>query len=136
MKNLALLVTLLVVAAISYGVGRRHGASARGPIPETPPITEATTAETTSPQNAGIRSKSDPATEHSKTSDADLPFAQNMSSFAQGYEAAKVDVDEALSRIETLPVPERMGFVTGIFSFVARNHPPADALKIYQRVPE
>src|SRR6185295_11098625 len=31
---------------------------------------------------------------------------------------------------------ERMGFITGIFSFVARNHSPADALKVYQRVPE
>jgi hypothetical protein len=131
MKNVALLVMVLVVAAISYGLGRKHGASPRAST-----ITDAQTTETASLPRTGTLSRANPRSEDSKASDTDLPFAQNMSSFARGYEAAKADVDEALSRIETLPVPERMGFITGIFSFVARNHSPADALRIYQRVPK
>ena len=130
------MVIVLVVAAISYGLGRRHGASARGPIAETSTITDAKTTKTASLPKPGSRSRANPGSEHSEASDTDLPFAQNMSSFARGYEAAKADVDEALSRIETLPVQERMGFITGIFSFLARNHSPADALRVYQRVPE
>ena len=134
MKNVALLVILLAVAAISYGLGRRHGASVGEPAP--PTITEAESSGRVSLPKAGIRSRANPVSEHSTASDIGLPFAQNMSSFAQGFEAAKADVDEALSRIETLPVPERKGFITGIFSFVARNHSPADALQVYQRVPQ
>jgi hypothetical protein len=136
MKSVAWLLTLLVVAAISYGLGRRHRASTKRPIPATSTITYARSTETASPPTTGTRSTAKPVSEHSNAPDTNLPFAQNMSSFAQGYEAAKENVDEALSRIETLPVPERMGFITGIFSFVARNHSPADALRVYQRVPE
>jgi hypothetical protein len=64
------------------------------------------------------------------------PFVQNLTSAERGYEAASINLDEALKQIPALPVSERMGFTTGIFSFVARNHTPADALKVYQRVPE
>jgi hypothetical protein len=134
MKNAALLVILLVVAVISYGLGRKHGASARTPISATPTTTDRNT-ERVSLSKADTQTRTSPVREHSAPSDTGMPFAQNMSSFAQGYEAAKANLDEALSRIETLPVPERMGFITGIFSFVARNHSPADALQIYQRVP-
>ena len=136
MKNAGLLLLLLVVAAISYGLGRKHGASANRPVPQTPTITDAESANTVAPPKTNTRTRANPAGEHSNPLDTSLPFAQNMSAFARGYEAAKANVDEALSRIQTLPVQERLGFITGIFSFVARNHSPADALRIYQRVPE
>jgi hypothetical protein len=135
MKNVALLVILLLVAAISYGLGRRHGASDGRPNPTTSTITDPNSAETSTRPKTSTRTRGNSAGEHSNASDTGLPFAQNISSFARGYEAASANVDEALRRIETLPVPERMGFITGIFSFVARNHSPADALRIYQRVP-
>jgi len=138
MKNVALLVVLLVVAAVAYGLGRRHGASARVSVAATASITDAKSAETTSLPKTGTRSRAnqDSDVPRFEASESGLPFAQNMSSAARGYEAAKANLDGALSRIESLPVSERMGFTTGIFSFVARNHSPADALRVYQRVPE
>jgi hypothetical protein len=134
MKNVALLLTLLVVGAVGYGLGRRHGASVRESLPPPPTIVEAKSPAPAFWSKTGKRSSANPVSE--QLSDPNLPFAQNTSSFARGFEAAKADVDKALSQIASLPVPERMGFITGIFSFVARNHSPADALKIYQRVPE
>src|SRR6185436_9684578 len=136
MKNVALLLALLVVGAAGYGLGRRHGASVRESLPTTPTVVEAESPAPAFWSKAGGRSSANPVSEQPQPSDPNLPFAQNTSSFARGFEAAKANVDEALGRIESLPVPERMGFITGIFSFVARNHSPSDALKIYQRVPE
>src|SRR6185436_273662 len=136
MKNVALLLALLVVGAAGYGLGRRHGASVRESLPTTPTVVEAESPAPAFWSMAGRRSSANPVSEQPQPSDPNLPFAQNTSSFARGFEAARANVDEALGRIESLPVPERMGFITGIFSFVARNHSPSDALKIYQRVPE
>src|SRR5436190_1951737 len=136
MKNVALLMALLVAGAAGYGLGRRHGASLREALPKTPAVVEAESPAPSLRSKAGRRSSANPVSELPQPSDPNLPFAQNASSFARGFEAAQANVDEALSRIESLPVRERMGFITGIFSFVARNHSPADALKIYQRVPE
>jgi hypothetical protein len=53
----------------------------------------------------------------------------------RGFAAAELNIDEALRLIETLPASERSGFVAGIFSFVARNVPPAEGLKLSQRLP-
>jgi hypothetical protein len=134
MKNVVLLVALLVVGVAGYSLGRRHGA--RESLPTTPAVVETESAAPAFRSKTGRRGSTNLVSEQLSPSDPNLPFAQNTSSFARGFEAAKASVDEALNRIESLPVPERMGFITGIFSFVARNHSPADALKIYQRVPE
>ena len=81
--------------------------------------------------------KANPLPENSQSAlHRGAPFAQNLTSAERGYEAASINLDEALKQIASLPVSERMGFTTGIFSFVARTHTPADALKVYQRVPE
>ena len=130
MKNVALVMLLLAVATVFYVLGRRHsGLDAAA----------ATVTDSKTPASVwrdGTRRKANPVGEHSQVADPGLPFAQNVSSFAQGFEAARLNLNEALRRIESLPVSERMGFTTGIFSFVARNHTPADALEVYKRVPE
>lgn len=132
MKNVALAVVLFIVAAISYGLGRKHGGSR-----EVSADRALTTAESTVPKRHSL-SKANRVTGDSAFNalDRGAPFAQNLTSAERGYEAARINLDDALKQIASLPVAERMGFTTGIFSFVARNHTPADALKVYQRVPE
>jgi hypothetical protein len=131
MKNVALAMVLVVVAAISYGLGRRHGSKEEASAQRSLTSTEKTEA-TSFPKLRAVTKV------HSELGalDRTAPFAQNLTSAERGYEAARINLDEALKQIESLPVPERMGFTTGIFSFVARNYTPADALKIYQRVGE
>jgi hypothetical protein len=126
-RNLTVLLVLLIVAAISYGLGRKHGGHHR--------ITSAANTET-APKARVIRTAKAPHENPQSALHRGAPFAQNLTSAERGYEAASINLDEALKQIASLPVPERMGFTTGIFSFVARNHTPADALKVYQRVPE
>src|SRR5688572_8736329 len=134
MKNLALALVLLTVAAISYGLGRRHGskqeistADALGNMESAHADLKPTAARKVT------RASADPDI---KTLNQGAPFAQNLNSAQRGYEAARINLDDALNQIESLPIAERMGFIAGVFSFVARNHAPADALKVYQRVPE
>ena len=134
MKNVALAVVLFIVAAISYGLGRRHS-SREGVLTQRPPANIENTETTSVPKSRAIH-KADRAHAEFRALDRTAPFAQNLTSAERGYEAARINLEDALKQIESLPVPERMGFVTGIFSFVARNHTPADALKTYQRVAE
>jgi hypothetical protein len=131
MKNVALAVVLLAVAAIAYGLGRRNGS--REATNRAPPQVENTE---TAPKPHMSRAKRAAGEPELKALARGAPFAQNLTSAERGYEAARINLDDALKQIESLPVAERMGFITGIFSFVARNQTPADALKTYQRVPE
>jgi hypothetical protein len=128
MKNLTFVVVLLLVAVASYSFGRRNASStvqSAAPIP-------APSKETISIQkpNGG------PVVAANNPPPADAPFAQNMTAAQRGFAAASLNIDDALNTIESLPVPERMGFVHGIFSFVAKNHTPADALAIYKKTPD
>ena len=133
MRTVALALVLLIVAAISYGLGRKHGS--RGPLAANPSIAPAD--NTTASAKARVIRKANALPENLESAlHRGAPFAQNLTSAERGYEAASINLDEALKQIASLPVSERMGFTTGIFSFVARNHTPADALKVYQRVPE
>jgi hypothetical protein len=134
MKNVALAVVLLTVAAISYGLGRRHGHNQESSASRALMDVESTN----SISKPRLTRKADRGGGQSELSalDRGAPFAQNMTSAERGYEAASINLDDALKQIESLPVAERLGFTTGIFSFVARNHTPADALKVYQRVAE
>jgi hypothetical protein len=135
MKNVVLAVVLLIAVGISYELGRRHGSRQAAttdraltqrenietvPLPK-PPITREANRVDDLAFNAVHRG---------------APFAQNMTSAERGCEAARINLDDALNQIASLPVAERMGFTTGIFSFVARNHTPADAFKVYQLVAE
>ena len=136
MRNLTVpLVLLLIVAAISYGLGRRHGS--RGRFAANHGITQADNSATAPSAKARVIPNANALPENSQSAlHRGAPFAQNLTSAERGYEAARIDLEAALNQIASLPVPERMGFTTGIFSFVARNHTPADALKVYQRVAE
>jgi hypothetical protein len=133
MKNVAMAVVLLIVAGISYQLGRKHGSSREVSKEQT--ITDSERSPSPEPR---VMRKAHRAAEDFQLSalDRGAPFAQNMTSAERGYEAARINLDDALNQLASLPVAERMGFTTGIFSFVARNRSPADALKVYQRVPE
>lgn len=134
MKNLALALVLLTVAAISYGLGRRHGSKQE--------ISTTDALSNVEPPRTALKPTDDPeATRVSGDPDINAlnrgtPFARNLNSADRGFEAARINLQDALNQIESLPTAERMGFIAGVFSFVARNHTPADALKVYQRVPE
>src|ERR687895_391002 len=133
MKNVALAVVLLVVAGISYESGRRHGSRQAATTDRA--LTQRKNTETVPVSKPHITRESNRVEDLGfKTLNRDAPFAQNMTSAERGFEAARINLDDALEQIASLPVAERMGFTTGIFSFVARNHTPADALKVYQRV--
>src|SRR5215208_6448162 len=118
MKNVAFAVVLFIVAAISYGLGRKHGGSREVSVERT--LTDAETAVLKRHSKAPVSGDSG-----FKALDRGAPFAQNMTSAERGYEAARINLDEALKQIASLPVAERMGFITGIFSFVARDQTPA-----------
>jgi len=111
-RNLTVLLVLLIVAAISYGLGRKHGGHHR--------ITSAANTETAPSAKARvIRTTKAPHENPQSALHRGAPFAQNLTSAERGYEAASINLDEALKQIASLPVSERMGFTTGIFSFVA-----------------
>jgi hypothetical protein len=112
MRNLIFAVALLLVAAGSYALGRRH---------------KATTTPVNSPSSA---------TAGFAPADLDLPFAQNMTNAERGFKAASANLEDAIKEAESLPVPERLGFITGLFSFVARNKSPEEALKVFTGVPD
>jgi hypothetical protein len=132
MKNLTLVAALLVVVAVgSYSLGRRHGSPAASADTD---IAEGNRGKAGPPSREPFSPVQ--VTIQKTTSSFNLPFSQNLTAAQRGFEAARLDIDEALKQIDGLPVPERMGFVHGIFSFVARNHPPAEAMKIFQKVPE
>ena len=133
-RLVALALVLLIVAAISYGLGRMHGS--RGALAANHRITPADSTETAPSAKARVIRKANLPENSQSALHRGAPFAQNLTSAERGYEAASINLDEALKQIGSLPVQERMGFTTGIFSFVARNHTPADALKVYQRVPD
>ena len=134
MKNVTLVALLLLVAGLSYVLGRRHAVSP-----------DAAGAQSVVAQIHDLQSSSTPKTSENKPLetvrafqriDTTAPFAQNMTAAERGYEAARIDLEAALKQIESLPVSERMGFITGIFSFVAKNRTPAEGLNVYKQLPE
>jgi hypothetical protein len=52
-----------------------------------------------------------------------------------GYAAAQANLEDALGGLSALPLAERVGFVTGVFSFAARNLPPGESLQMADRIP-
>ncbi len=137
-RTAAFTVVLIIVAGLAYGLGRKHGAAKRegapppaaGPLASAapPPAPAATAAENTSPLQDTTATRPAPT-----ALDRTLPFAQDMLSAKAGYEAARLNLDDALKQIGTLPASERKGFITGVFSFIARNRSPAEALALYRQ---
>jgi len=134
-RTATFIAVLIIVAGLSYGLGRKHGAGTRerphhpaigqSANLATPPSPGAAAPEDASPQEATAIKPALAAL------DRTAPFVQNMISAQAGYEAAKLNLDNALKQIETLPTSERKGFITGVFSFVARHRSPAEALALY-----
>lgn len=58
------------------------------------------------------------------------PFALKANLYGWGYDAAATDLKDALTQLQLLPAVERKHFTFGIFSWVARNRTPADALHV------
>jgi hypothetical protein len=66
-----------------------------------------------------------------------VPYVRNATNAQRrGYEAARLNIEEALRTAEGLNAPERIGFVTGVFSFLAQHDSPANGLKHYQQLPD
>lgn len=132
MRNLIFAAVLLAVAAFAYGLGRMQGGlknRATAPLVSlSPPLTDGAEGA-----ERGKFEPSHPSDIPESKILKDAPYVQNMTSAQKGYEAAKVNLDEALKLVESLPVRERMGFITGIFSYVAKHRSPSDALKIYHQ---
>lgn len=128
MKNVMIIAVVLVVGIVSYEVGRRQGAAHKhiAAVQERPAVKVVEVAQPAQVMTAPIVAQVDPA----------VPYAQNLTAAQRGYEAAAANVEEALKQIDSLPVSQRKAFVTGIFSFVAKNRSPADALKVYKDAPE
>jgi hypothetical protein len=138
MKRAAILtVVLALVAGLSYNLGRRHGASGRGltgPSAGTLAARADTAAPTPDPRASRTESfgwENLAAKTGPNALDRTAPFVQDMLSAKAGYEAAQLNLDEALKQIESLPGSERKGFITGVFSFIARHRSPAEALALY-----
>jgi hypothetical protein len=131
MKVWVLTATLIIVAATSFEMGRRHGASAKALQPdrtllanaEGRPSLKVKTASPLNPQRGNLEGN------------PDVPFAQNVTSAQRGFAAAAANLDDAMRQIDSLPLAERLGFTTGVFSFVARNFSPAEALEVYRKYP-
>jgi hypothetical protein len=136
MKKLSYAVFILVVAGAAYGLGRMQGRAKMVAAPPGPFDARQEHRADPTDRNTLSEAKSVSGSFKFEPVNRDVPYAQNMTSAQRGFEAARLNVEDALKQVETLPVAERMGFISGIFSFVAKHHTPADGLKIYQTVPE
>jgi hypothetical protein len=124
---------LLVVAGVSYTLGRKHAAPPEQ-ITSAPSISDTATNQLAPPrapepvfppaQTPGGQARRD-----------DWLFGE-LASRQAGFDLARLDLAEALKQIETVPAAQRKGFTTGVFAFVARQYSPAAALGIYKRVGE
>jgi hypothetical protein len=133
MKIWVLAGALIIVAGISFQLGRRQGASGKA-VPSDRPLLASAEAE---PSLNAKTLRSTPRREDFEMNpgDASVPFAQNLTSAQRGFAAAAANLDDAIRQINSLPLAERLGFTTGVFSFVARNFSPAEALEVYRKFP-
>ncbi len=129
---------LIVVASLAYGLGRKHGAARREVIH--PPRTDSSEQLAVSKPQAVTPAASttpvgDTAALKEKFHDRDRgdPFVRNLRQALAGYEAAILDLDDALKQIEALPLAEKKSFTTGVFSFIAGHRSPSEALVLYAK---
>jgi len=69
-------------------------------------------------------------------SDIDLPFSSYLTSAEKGYQAASKDLAAAFAEMDGIHPAESKGFVTGVFTFVARTFPPTEALRMVKDAPD
>jgi hypothetical protein len=129
MRNLAFAVALVVASLVSFQIGKHRGATAI-----------AVTAPSPSTEQARISNNQGPKTQMTSQPGA-LPTAGEkpvgipaLTAMQRGFAAAKLDIEEALKQIESVNSSDRAGFVSGIFSYAAANLPPAEALKLSQKI--
>jgi hypothetical protein len=130
-------VALVIVAGLSYGLGRKHGA-ARREVALAPAAGQSANltalALPAAAAPAGTSSQGAAASKPLRNPlERSAPFVQDVLNAKAGYEAAMLNLEDALKQIETLPISERKGFITGVFTFVARQRPPAEALALYSQ---
>ncbi len=136
MKNVIVIVALLLVAIGSYSVGRMHrigpitgGLAANSKLKSSARRLEITEEHS---EQGSVKGREMDA----QGADLDLPFGQTAASSERGFKRAATNLEDAIQEAQSLPVAERMGFITGLFSFIARNKSPQVALRIYKSVPE
>lgn len=130
------LLALLAVALFSYRLGRKQATVP--PVPARMVITAETSAPLARlprPEPVVLPSPTPPQARQ-ETLAQPTPFTQNLRCAEAGFEAAKTNLGEALTRIARLPTQELKGFVTGVFSFVALHHSPSEALNFYKQLPK
>lgn len=125
MKKVALLVALGVVSMISFTLGRITAGPRPGPAKTLAAKSDERAALSTNSQaRAGLALEGKPAS-----------ITASMTALNRGFAAAQMSLEEALRQIESLPNSERVPFVAGIFSFAAKNLPPAEGLKLSKSLP-
>jgi hypothetical protein len=137
MKRIAIYAAvLLVVAGLFYRLGRKQGAKAIEEVHLGLVQTDAKASEASRLRTNVVKGEELPdpgAWARSHSTRSNEWFLQGMASAQAGYAATQANLVEALTRIETLPISERKGFITGVFAFVGRQYSPAEALEIYKQ---
>src|SRR5688500_11137468 len=101
MKNVTFLAILLLVAGLSYGLGRRQGGGSAATQQTNSSVAPLQDSQA-SLQRRADRDRFENGSAPDRIAVA-APFAQNMTAAQRGYEAAQLDLDAALKQIETLP---------------------------------
>lgn len=120
---------LASIGALLFGLGYRQGSqSAPDSVPSeaTEPISFRETKKETqpSPQAAELAALPTPS-----TNDSPLP-PEPINWKDRGHESARLNLEDALAQVESLKGREQAAFITGLFTFIAENSTPRDALTI------
>lgn len=121
MKTVGIVIAFVAVGVGGYALGRWHVGTANSA-----PVVVAT-----EPAKTNSLNKTGPPVAAREKGVALLAAATALD---RGYAAAQIDIEGALRELDKLPAAERNAFVAGIFSYAARNLPPADGLKLSQRL--
>jgi hypothetical protein len=119
MKTVALVIAFVVVGVGGYSLGRWQ--SGRAVVEVKAPVMAEVEVVKTNPIVRAVTPKG-------------VALVAAGTAVDRGYAAAQLDLEGALRELEKLNAAERGGFVTGIFSYAARNLPPAEGLKLSQRL--
>ncbi len=131
-------VIMIIIVGFAYTLGRKHGAARREVIqPSRTGSNEqlAVSSSQAAATAAGTLPFGVTAVPKEKFHDLDrsVPFVRNLMHAMAGYEAATLNVEDALKQLETLPLSEKRSFTTGVFSFFASHRSPSEALALYAK---
>ncbi len=124
MKNALFAILLLAACIASYSLGKKNGASSLSQITPLPIEKQIQKVQNTTPIPSTSTTKIRP------------PAPDPITPAQRGYAAAQSDLDDALKALDAINPSDRAAYISGIMSFAAKNLPPADALKLQQKVPE